>query len=315
MYQIGVDIGGTNIKIGLLDSSMFIIEKQSIPFPHTTGEDAAKQIAEAIFNLVDRHQITVQELESIGIIVPGSIDPLGGTVINAYNLGFHQVPLRNFMQSYFQNTDVFLANDADGAALAELHKGAFQGCQTAVLLTIGTGLGGGVILGGRIFRGGRNNGTEPGHFILLDNGVPCTCGNHGCVEAYCSATALARFGRNAMEKSPTSLLCQLSGNRPDAVDAKLVIDCAKQGDKPAMDAFDIFIEHLSSCCASFFNILDAEVIAIGGGVSGAGDFLFVPLAERTHRKCFYRNHGQVVPAQMGNDAGIIGAAMLGRQGK
>ena len=312
MYQIGVDIGGTNIKIGLVDDSLEILEQTSIPFPHEGAQTVADRLAEAARGVLSAAGVKAAELQSIGVVIPGSIDPTGEVVINAYNLGFHDVPFKKLISAHFPNTPVFMANDANGAALAELYKGAFVGCRTAVLLTLGTGLGGGIILNGKMFNGGMNQGTELGHAYLVDGGEHCTCGNNGCMEAYCAASALAREGARAMQRDPRGLLSERSGGNAALIDAKMVVDCAKAGDVTAKRVFDEYIGHLSSACASFFNILDPEVIAIGGGLCGAGEFLFAPLRERITEKCFYKSHGAVVPAVMGNDAGIIGAAMLGK---
>ena len=312
MYQIGVDIGGTNIKIGLVDEALEIVARGSIPFPQAAGEVVADKLASAIRTLLADAGAGEQQLESIGIVIPGSIDPSGKTIIDAYNLGFHGVPFQPMMAERFPDTPVYMANDANGAALAELYKGAFVGCKTAVLFTLGTGLGGGIILNGKMFNGGLNQGVELGHAYLIDDGESCTCGNHGCMEAYCSATGLARDGRRAMLSHPESMLYQTSGGDESKVDARFVIDCAKAGDETARAVFDAYLGHLSSACASIYNILDPEVLAIGGGVCGAGDFLFEPLQQLVTDKCFYKTRGKLVPAVMGNDAGIIGAAMLRR---
>ena len=312
MYQIGVDIGGTNIKIGLVDDQLEIVRRTSIPFPHLDGEGVAKQIAEQIRALLDAQGCTEADLAWVGVVVPGSIDPTGAIVIDAHNLNFHNVPFKAQLQAQFDQTTVYLANDADGAALAELGKGAFAGYDTAVLLTLGTGVGGGVILNGKMFSGGKRQGIELGHMPLVAGGEPCTCGNLGCIEAYCSATALARDGRRAMEAHPESMLAEKSAGDPDVIDAKFVIDCAKAGDKVAKDVFDTYVDHLGAACIAAVHLLDPQVIAIGGGVCGAGDFLFEPLRASVTEKCFFNDHGIIVPAVMGNDAGIIGAAMLGR---
>ena len=310
MFEIGVDIGGTNIKIGLVSEALEITARAVIPFPKTTAEDAVAQIAAAIRGLLAENGVGTESLGSIGILVPGSIDRAGERVIAAYNLGFHDVPLRALVCEEFPGVPVYLANDANGAALAELYKGAFRGCRTAVLLTLGTGLGGGMILDGRMFNGGRNQGCELGHMYLVEGGEHCTCGNDGCMEAYCAASALARGGKRAMQRHPESLIASRAEGNPEKVDAKLIIDCAKEGDETAKAVFDRYIDSLSSACASIYNLLDPEVIAIGGGVCGAGEFLFAPLREKTTGKCFYKTHGKLVPAELGNDAGMIGAAML-----
>ena len=312
MYQIGVDIGGTNIKVGLVSETLELLQSCSVRFPHDGARSVVKTIEEAVNFLLQQQNIPRGQLESVGIVVPGSIDQTGERVIDAYNLGFHDVPLKALVQEAFEGVPVYLANDANGAALAELYAGAFRGCRTAVLLTLGTGLGGGIIFGGHMFNGGMNQGVELGHMYLVNGGEHCTCGNDGCMEAYCAASALARDGKRAMLEHPESLIAARAGGAADAVDAKLVIDCAKEGDETAKAVFDRYIDSLSSACASIYNLLDPEAIAIGGGVCGAGEFLFAPLRERTTGKCFYKTHGKLIPAELGNDAGMIGAAMLHR---
>jgi len=313
MYQIGVDIGGTNIAMGLVDDELAIVARCSRPFSREGGGEATVEaIYQGAVGLLAAAGVAMEELESVGVVVPGSIDAAGEIVINAYNLGFHNEPLKARIQARFPGVPVYIANDANGAALAELHKGALKGCRTAALLTLGTGVGGGLILGGRMFNGGMNNGVELGHMILKNGGEYCTCGNHGCIEAYASATALIREGKKAMEARPESLLYKETGGIASRLTAKLVIDCARQGDEAAKEAFDGYVDALGSALASLINLLDCERIAIGGGVSAAGEFLFGPLREDVSRKSFFANHGEVVPATMGNDAGIIGAAMLRR---
>ncbi len=313
MYNIGVDIGGTNLALGLVDDALNIVQRISVPFPKAGGgAETAKQIWQNTMELLKRAGGTPDELESVGVVVPGSIDAEGSVVINAYNLGFHGEPLKARIREYFPDTPVFLANDANGAALAEFYKGAFVGCNTAALLTLGTGVGGGLILGGKMFNGGMNNGVELGHMLLVSGGKHCTCGNDGCIESYCSATALKQAGIQAMQENPDSKLNKRTDGKAERMNAKVVIDCAKDGDRAAVKVFDEYIDYLGSACASLINLLDCECIAIGGGVSGAGEFLFAPLRENVHKKSFFENHGRVVPAVMGNDAGIIGAAMLKR---
>lgn len=314
MYQIGIDIGGTSIKIGLVDETLQIVRRTSLPFQCIGGEKVAAMIADAIDSLL-QPDLTIDQLESVGVVLPGSIDKTQSIVLDAHNLDFHNVPFKAQLQAHFPNTPVYLANDADGAALAELGAGAFMGCKTAVLLTLGTGVGGGVILGGRMFSGGTGLGAELGHMTLVNGGEACTCGNNGCVEAYCSATALKRDGIRAMEAAPDSALYRKSGGDPSVIDAKFVIDCAKEGDPIACRVFEQYVDHLAAACISVVHILDPEVLAIGGGVCHAGEFLFEPLRKGIDKKCFFSEHGKIVPAVMGNDAGIIGAAMLVQNAK
>lgn len=352
MYRIGIDIGGTNVKMGIVNEDLRIVARRSMPFPWfdakgseqgrgsrehaatecqnpasaqsrtsavptNVGEErracnnaalVADAIAEAVRAMAQEEGIAPGQIEGVGVVVPGSIDAAGETVIDAHNLGLHDAPLRALFARRFSGTLVRMGNDADGAALAELACGALAGCQTAVFLTLGTGVGGSVILNGRLFQGGTGQGVELGHMAIEQDGEPCTCGNKGCAEACCSAGALAREGARAAAKHPESPLA----HQPSA-DAAFVIECAKAGDAAACEAFDIYISHLGSLCASLLNIFDPEAIALGGGVAEAGAFLFEPLRKQASEKCFFRTHGPIVGATMGNDAGIVGAALLARQ--
>lgn len=306
-YQIGIDIGGTNMKLGLVDQALCLCAKICIPFV-SGGVQTANALKDGVAALLREKSVSQAQIESIGIVIPGSLDQTGRTVIDAHNLGFHDLPFVSMMEDHFPDIPIYMANDADGAALAELYQGAFIGCRTAVLLTLGTGLGGGVILNGRLFNGGMHHGSEPGHMILHENGLRCTCGNRGCAEVYCSATALIREGEKAAKENPDSMLCKAR-----KMDAKWVVDCAKASDPAAKKVFRTYLEHLACACASIFNLLDPEVLAIGGGVCGAGEYLFEPLQQMVTDRCFYHeNRGKLVPAVLGNDAGMIGAAMLHR---
>ena len=308
MYNAGFDIGGSHIAGGLYDEDFRLVKKVDEAFPQGRPHEVPALVADMARTLCAG--IGRGSLESMGLAVPGSIDRARETVINAYNLGFRDFPLRALVQARFPDAPVLLGNDADLAALAELQAGAFVGAQCAVLLTLGTGLGGGIIINGRLWRGGMGNGCEIGHFIMDMSGVLCTCGVRGCCETRCAASALVREGREAALAHPESLMRALSHNDPARISAKLVIDCARQNDPAALFVFDRYTDALSSAAASLINILDPEVIAFGGGVSGAGEFLFAPVREKTKQKSFYAEHARIVPAVLGNDAGMLGAALL-----
>lgn len=308
MFNAGFDIGGSHIAGGLYDAELNLVKRADEPFPQGRPEEVPALVARMAGKLTEG--IGRGALESIGLAVPGSIDRARERVINAYNLGFHDFPLRALVQERFPDAPVLLGNDADLAALAELHAGAFIGAQCAVLLTLGTGLGGGIIINGRLWRGGMGNGCEMGHSILDMSGELCTCGVRGCAETRCAASALVREGREAAKAHPESMLNERAENILARIDAKLVVDCARAGDAVALAVFDRYTDALSSAAASLINILDPEVIALGGGLSGAGEFLFAPVREKTRRKSFYREHARIVPAVLGNDAGMLGGALL-----
>lgn len=315
MLQVGFDVGGTNIAVGVVDDAYQIVARRSVRFP--TGapyEDTVAQMAEMVREMAAELQVDCEAFQSIGIAVPGSIDRSRENVLHAYNLQFHDVPLRGCMQAHFPSVPVYLANDADTAALAELHAGAFVGKRTAVLITLGTGIGGGLILNGNLFFGGMGNGVELGHMVLQHGGQLCTCGIKGCIEALCNAVFLQQQGRRAVIDYPTTRLYTETNGDINQVTAKLVIDCAKAGDVIATDIFERYVDQLGSVVVSCIHLLDPETIAIGGGVSHAGEFLLAPIRENVRKKCFYDQFGDIVPATLGNDAGIIGAALLAKSG-
>lgn len=316
MWRVGIDVGGTFIKAGLVNASCEIVSRAIVPFPAGTPEQIACTVADAAREVLRAAAVDERDVSHLGMVVPGSIDAAGETVIDAHNLGFHDVPFRTLVARQFPTIPVSMANDAQGAALAELQIGALEGCKTAVLLTLGTGLGAAVVLNGRLFAGGTGQGVELGHMLLVHDGEPCTCGNKGCAEAYCSASALLREARRVAANAPDSLLARCFAGvaaADDAPDARLVIDCVRAGDSTAQAVFAAYIHRLSALCASVFNIFDPEVIAIGGGLCAAGDLLFEPLRAQTSQQCFFRTHGALVPAAAGNSAGILGAALLGGQ--
>ena len=299
-----IDIGGTFIKYSLADEQARKISGGKVPTPLTNMDD--------LLAAIEGFAAPLQgQFVGCAISMPGRIDTRNGIAHTGGMLSafMWEQPFAAQVEARL-GVPVTIANDGKCAAAAEGWTGALAGVENGLVLVLGTGIGGGIILNGKMFNGGMNHGVELGHAYLVDGGEPCTCGNHGCMEAYCAASALARDGQRAMKKHPESLIAARAGGSPENVDAKLVIDCAKEGDETAKAVFDQYIDSLSSACASIYNLLDPEVIAIGGGVCGAGEFLFAPLREKTTGKCFYKTHGKLVPAELGNDAGMIGAAML-----
>ena len=293
MFRVGYDIGGTNIAAGILDEGNRLIQKASKKFPRGMGTEAVIDVCRQLYlELIDAAKIDVESVSGIGVAVPGSVDIHHGFVIDAHNLGFHHTPLSELICAALKKPAA-LVNDADAAALAEHRVGSLVGTNTAVMITIGTGIGGGLILNGELFRGGRGNGTEPGHTVLQNGGRLCTCGIRGCSETYCSATRLAR-----------------DGSAFGLPDARAVIEAAKDGREDALSLFRTYIDDLGSYLASLVNLLDPERIAIGGGVCGAGDFLLKPLRDNVHEKCFFETCPEIVVATAGNDAGIIGACLV-----
>ena len=313
MVRVGVDIGGTNIKIGIIkEEDGSIIDKREIPFVKDGYEHVFAQIQKIIREMLKAAGFSTGEVGSIGLAVPGSIEEEKGTITHAYNLNFHDVPAVAEMEKTFPETPIFLANDANAAALGELYCGVFKGYRTAVLLTIGTGVGGGIICEGKMFNGGQNHGVELGHMMLKYGGIQCSCGNYGCVESYCTATWIADQGKMLIKEKKDSLVGTRGDWKLENVDAKLVIDAARDGDAYALEIFGTFIDNLSAAITSINALMDPEIIAIGGGVSGAGEILFGTLREKVKEKSFFDVDYKIVSAHLGNDAGIVGAAMLYR---
>ena len=293
MLRFGYDIGGTNIAAGLLNGENRLLAKESRPFPRNQGTDAVIEVCAKLYrSLVETAGVSEEMISGVGVAVPGSVNPSEGLVIDAHNLGFHHTPLEALLNTALKKP-VSLINDADAATLAEHRTGALVGTDTSILITIGTGIGGGLILNGELFRGGRGNGTEPGHMVLRNGGRKCTCGVEGCAEAYCSATRLTVDGTALGHPS-----------------AKALIDAAKVGEPESLRLFKTYIDDLGSYLTSIVNLLDPERIAIGGGVCGAGSFLLDPLRKDVERKCFFTTCPEIVVASAGNDAGIIGACLI-----
>jgi len=289
VVRIGFDVGGTNIKAGILDDSMNIVAKRMTAFPKESGyRKVVRKMHETARELLLECHLNEGDVKSLGIAVAGAVDVANGVSIKACNLGFYNAPLSEEMKQHFPSIPIHVINDAYAATLAEFKKGALKGCSNAILLTIGTGIGGGVVLDGKLFYGGMKHGIEPGHATLALDGPLCTCGNRGCVETLCSATWIAEKGK---------------------ANAKAVIDRAKEGDPACLEVFNEYIENLSSALASLTVLFDPEIIALGGGVSLAGRFLFEPLGEKVKQKSFFKYPYKIVPAELGNDAGMIGAAL------
>ena len=315
MYSIGIDIGGTNIACGIVTEESALAHKLSAPYPGPQTPLASVDVCVALSRaLLESAGLSLGQIDAVGLAVPGQIDSATGGVIHAYNLGYHDFPLKALMRARLPEMPIHVENDANAAALAEYYFGAFRGRASGLLITLGTGVGGGMILNDRLFIGGRKSGFEIGHMMLQFDGEACSCGNFGCFEAYCSASALIRDGVRAAQAHPDCMIARQARQDGNKMDAKRIIDCAKAGDAVACDLFANYTARLGAGIVSAIAILDPEVVALGGGVSNAGAFLLDAVNGYLARHVFFANYtGQVVAAQLGNDAGVIGAAMLHTQ--
>ena len=314
MFYVGIDLGGTSIKAGLVDENGKIVAKATCP---TLVERGAKPVvtdmAKLSLEVIEKGGTTLDNVKAIGIGLPGIQDPRTGIIPFCTNLYWHEVPVVEWMQEIIQKP-IFVDNDATVAGLAESVAGVSAGVKNSVFLTLGTGVGGGIVLNGKVCSGTHGVGSELGHMITVIDGELCTCGNRGCWERYASATAMIRMGKEAAEKNHESKLYTDVNGDLDKITAKIVTDAAKMGDPDAMKVFDRYVYHLCVGIVNIINFIDPEVIVLGGGVSMAGEFLLTKVRAKLPEMVFYKTmpYARVELATLGNDAGIIGAAMLGR---
>lgn len=315
MYYIGIDLGGTKIAAGLVGEDGRLIHKDSIPTgKHRPYKEIVKDMGMLVLKIIEDSGVDIKNVKSIGIGSPGTADDKEGILIYANNItNFINVPLRSEIQKII-DLPVILGNDANCAALAESVAGAAKGVKNSVTITLGTGVGGGVVIDGKVYSGFNYSAAEMGHFVIQLEGEQCTCGRKGCWEAYASATGLIEQTKRAAQKNPDSLINKLVNNDLSLVDAKTAFDAAKQGDKTGQEVVDRYIYYIAEGLTSVINIFAPEVLVIGGGVSKEGEYLLKPLREKVYRDVYFKENPQteIKVAQMGNDAGIVGAAMLGK---
>jgi glucokinase len=306
---IGVDLGGTKMLLGVLDGDSKTVW-ESRERSAGEGED---DLVELLVREVEEARAERSGVEAIGMGIPATIDHEKGLAVAAVNLPIENLPIRDLVMER-TGLPTFVDNDANVAALAEHLFGAARGAENAVMLTIGTGIGGGLILGGELYRGATGAGAELGHMAIQMDGPGCqgNCPNRGCVEAFASGTALGREGRAAAESSPNSALGKLlAEGRP--VDGRAVTVAAQDGDETAIEVFDLVGGRLGVALASFANIFEPEVIVVGGGVIAAGDLLLDPARRELEARALRpMNRTPVAAAELGEDAGMIGAAAMAR---
>lgn len=313
MYRIGVDLGGTNIVAGVMDEFYKIISKgkRKTNCPRPAGEILA-DIAVCVQEAVEKAGITMDEISSIGIGTPGSVNKRMGIIEYANNLGFDKVPARDILSKYFDKP-IYLENDANCAALGEAVAGAGGNVENFVMVTLGTGVGSGIIVNGKIVNGCNDAAGEMGHSVIVVDGEPCTCGRKGCWEAYASATALVRQTKNAMRENKDSLMWQIVEGDIEKVNGRTAFDGMRQGDTAAKLVVDKYIKYLSAGIVNVVNIFQPDVLCVGGGVGCEGEPLLAPVREYVLNERYSIHCGkqtQICSAVLGNDAGVIGAALL-----
>lgn len=312
-YYIGIDLGGTFVKAGVVDENFQIVTKATVDSSDVVGEPEriADRMVEAANQALAAAKLTMNDIENIGIGAPGSVDPESGVIIYANNLNFLNTPIRQYLEAR-TGKQIFVENDANVAAYGEVLAGAAKGVDDAIVITLGTGVGGGIIIDGRIYSGFNNFGGELGHTVIVYNGRHCTCGRNGCLEAYCSATALIRRTREVMEENPSSKLWEVAGSL-DAVNGKTAFDAMRLGDEAGKMIVNEYIEYLGCGLSNFVNTFQPEVLLIGGGISKEGENLLAPLREILAKETYGISGVKSTTLKtcaLGNDAGTIGAAFL-----
>ena len=311
---IGMDLGGTNVKAGLIDGSGKLLKKSSIK---TGRERPYAQIAEDMANqaiaLAKACGFDAADIAAVGVGSPGTVDSKNGVIVYSNNIRWDDVPLGRELSSRL-NAPVYILNDANAAALGEAAFGAGKSYGSSVLLTLGTGVGGGIVLGGEVFEGYKSAGAEAGHTVIVSGGEECTCGRFGCLEAYASATALIRDTKRAMESHKDSLMWEISGGT-DGVDGATAFSAMKRSDAAAAAVVDDYIRYLGEGIVNFVNMLRPEAVILGGGVCNEGDALLVPLRKFVEANVYGgMDYAPVklVVAELGNDAGLMGAYQFAR---
>ena len=311
MIAIGIDIGGMSIKGAAVDSNGRVYEKFSMPFVKgEPGEETIRKLADIVKEYIAANGLE-NKISGIGLGSPGTLDVKNGIVNYANNLGWENLHVADIFHEVLPYP-VRLTNDANAASLGEAKYGAGKSYDNIIMLTLGTGVGGGIIINGKLYEGNEGKGAELGHSVIVVDGEQCTCGRKGCLETYASATALIRETKKAMLSNRRSLMWKVCPDI-DLVSGKVPFEAAKQGDKVAINVLDNYIKYLGEGILNFCNIFRPNVVVLSGGIANAGDYLF----DRVNKYIKDRNYGykmtpevKVVPAELGYDSGKIGTAAL-----
>ena len=317
MYYIGVDLGGTNIAVGLLNEKFEIIAKEKCP---TRTERNISEIMDDMGALckalMDKNNLTPDDIAYIGIATPGSVEPPMGMVTYSNNVRMENYPISAELSARTGVKKILVENDANAAALGEAIMGAGKGKDNVIMITLGTGVGGGVVINRKLYSGFNFAGGELGHIVIKTDGRPCNCGRQGCWEAYSSATGLKNITKDKLLSTKDTIMWEMVENNLDNISGRTAFDAAKKGDKAGKEVVDEYIYYLACGIANIINIFQPDVLCIGGGVCGEGDYLLKPLTE-LERSQEYGNSQrtkftEIKIAELGNDAGIIGAGLLGQ---
>lgn len=313
MYKLGIDLGGTNIVAGVVDDNYEIIAtaqvKTDCPRP---AEEIVSDMAMVAKKAVENAGLKMSEIDAMGVGAPGAIDPEHGIVCYSNNLNFYDLPMAAMLKEK-TGVDFYIENDANAAAYGEYIAGAGKGTDNFIAITLGTGVGGGVIVNGKIYSGSNYAGAELGHVVINLDGEICTCGRQGCWEAYASATALIRQTKQAMIRYPSSVMWELCEGDINNVSGRTAFDGMRKGDDIAKRVVDRYIEYVAIGISNTINIFQPDILCVGGGISKEGSTLIDPIVAYVEGENYARHISkktEIKTAALGNDAGIIGAAFL-----
>lgn len=314
MYKLGIDLGGTNIVAGVVDENYNVIAtakvKTNCPRP---AEEIIDDMAKVTFEAIENAGLTIDDIDYMGVGAPGSIDPETGFIAYSNNINFVNVPLSDMLKERV-GKDFFIDNDANAAAYGEFLAGSGKGTSHFIAITLGTGVGSGIIIDSKLFYGSNFAGGELGHTVIQVDGEECTCGRKGCWEAYASATALIRQTKAKMLENKDSIMWEMVGGDIEKVSGRTSFDAMRKGDKAGKEVVDQYIRYIGVGLINSINIFQPQVLCIGGGISHEGDTLIKPLVEMVDKENYFRGDAKfktsIRTATLGNDAGIIGAAYL-----
>ena len=316
MKYVGVDIGGTNLKAGLVDENGVLLATQKMKVASIADDDGlAWTVASLVQELAHTVNLSVSDVASVGVGVPGTVEIRSGSINYTCNLPLRNVPLRKLFHRYL-SIPLYIENDANCAALAEFLVGAGRDSKRFVTITLGTGVGAGIVHNGKIYHGANGMAGEVGHMVIQRGGLPCPCGRHGCWEQYASATALKRMTAAALAAHPHSILAQVVAENEGRVSGQSAFIAARRGDPVGQQVCNEYVDYLACGVVNVVNIFQPDTLAIGGGVSNeAEEQLLLPVQQRVAREsipCGRDRRTRIVKAELGNRAGIIGAALLGK---
>lgn len=310
-YIVGIDLGGTNIKSAIVSEEKKIINKISIPTPTEQGPTAIiDTMANLVHDLLHKSNLTLNDVLAVGVGAPGPMNWQTGVVYSPPNLpGWHNVPLADEMKKRL-NVPCYVENDANAACFGEFWLGAGQGCECIAVFTLGTGVGGGIVVFKQLLRGIDGTAGELGHLKVQRDGRLCGCGSKGCLEAYASVTGMVRTAIEGIEKGEKTILTELCNNNIDNITGKMIFEAAEKGDEFAQKVFEETAIWLGLGIASVVNMLNPEKVILCGGMISAGERLFKPVRETVKKNAFEvpANRCQIVPAGLGEDSGVFGCA-------